>query len=91
MKKFFILTLVIVSSFLLFSCVPNEETIIEETIIEEQTLVVASIIMDGNFMDGFATKTYSYYKADQFDQWARQLIFGYETYSIDKYGKNYPK
>ena len=87
MKKFFILTLVIVSSFILFSCVPNEETIIEETIIEEQTLVVASIMMDGNFMDGFATKTYSYYKADQFDQWARQLIFGYETYSIDKYGK----
>ena len=82
MKRIFIFTLVIVSSFLLFSCVPNEETVILE-----ETLIVGSPEMDGNFLDGFSRGTLSGKKPDVYDGWARQLLHGYETYSIDKTGK----
>ena len=82
MKRISIILLVIATSILFFSCVPNEETIIEE-----QTLVIGSPEMDGNFLDGFSRGNQSGYKPDVYDGWARQLLHGYETYSIEKHGK----
>lgn len=82
MKRISFILLIIATSFVFFSCVPNEETIIEE-----QTLVIGSPEMDGNFLDGFSRGNQSGYKPDVYDGWARQLLHGYETYSIEKHGK----